>query len=162
MSAKSPLWSITAHSFLRAATPCAAWTEWLNLHSRQLSSWGNFWSSTCQQDPPQWGGGAGWAIWTQMQLYGLQEHKKAAICMLTCFKFTGGGFSKNASSTVVSKYGLASIWLLDKQLLVSHLQPLLNHGTGRHMAHGHIQNSHYFGCFLPQEEAESDDHMVIP
>lgn len=162
MSAKSPLQSITAQGSLRAATTRAACPEWLNLFSRQLFSWGNFWSSKYQQDPPQWSGEAGWAIWTQTQLYGLQEHKKAAICRLTCFKDTGGGFSQNASSTVVLKYGFGSIWLLDKQLLVSHLQPLLNQGTGKHMAPGHIQNSQYFGCFLPQEAAESDDQMVIP
>lgn len=97
-----------------------------------------------------------------MQLYGLQEHKKAAICMLTCFKDPGGGFSQNASCTVVLIYGFGNVWPLDKQLLVSHLQPLLSQATGRHVAPGHIQNGHYFRYCLPQEEAQDDDHVVIP
>lgn len=97
-----------------------------------------------------------------MQLYGLQEHKKAAICMLTCFKDPGGGFSQNASCTVVLIYGFGNVWPLDKQLLVSHLQPLLSQATGRHVAPGHIQNGHYFRCCLSQEEAQDDDHVVIP
>lgn len=60
---------------------------------------------------------------------------------------------------------LCYLWVkpyIDKEMPVSSLEPLLNRGAWRQLAPGPIQNGHFVGCLLPQEEAEGDDHMVPP